>query len=560
MRLAMALPAFLARPIRRDAGRITLSVVLLALEAAGDLLQPTLMAQLINRGVLARDQAALGFWGAWMLAVVALGALCALGRNWLSSTVSQRFGSDLRDSTFTHVMGLRFDQARKWETAAVLTRLTFDVAQVQNLLNGLMRIYLKAPLLGLGALILAFVLDPLLGLLILPIFPVVFALFWWQANKTLPLFHKSQALLDELSSRVRDFLHGIRVIKGFGRQDHELQGFAAVNGELTANTTKTQVVQAFFSPAVTLTVSLAVVLVLALGGMEPSSSRQIGHLMAFIQYLTQILFSLVVVSNLVGTFSRARTSADRIGELLQTPVGSEPVVRPAQARGVSFQNVGFSYGGDAVLADVSFTFGAGQTLGILGATGSGKTTLLHLLMGFLTPTEGAVLVSEGLSFGYVPQRPLLFSGTLKENLLWGDPLASPTRLEEVLDWADALSFVKSFPEGLDTPLGPGGTNLSGGQKQRITLARALLRRPTVLVLDEAFSALDGETETRIEKRLAQALPETAVVLVAQKVASVRSCDAVLVLDNGRVGWGRHGELLTSSVVYRQICRSQGVEA
>jgi ATP-binding cassette subfamily B protein len=208
---------------------------------------------------------------------------------------------------------------------------------------------------------------------------------------------------------------------------------------------------------------------------------------------------------------------------------------------------------------VGFSLGPGETLGLIGATGSGKTTVLHLLMGFLEPSEGRVLLAPGTVFGYVPQRPLLFTGTLRENLLWGDPGAPEARLEEVLEVADALGFVQGFPEGLDTRLGPGGVNLSGGQKQRITLARALVRRPSVLVLDEAFSALDQQTEARVEARLARFLPQTAVVRVAQKIASVRS-GPILVLEDGRVaGWGTHDQLMAASPVYRQICLSQGVD-
>lgn len=555
--------------------KFCLAVAFLTVEAACDLLQPTIMAKIIDVGVKGRRPDYVLYFGGIMLAVTGLGAFGAVSRNIISSNVSQRFGAELRSDVFRKVLSFSFDNIDRFEGASLVTRLTNDVTQVQNLVHGLMRIFVKAPLVCIGSLIMAILLNPSMAVVLFMLVPVVGVLIYISMRIGYPFFMKVQRAMDRINGVMREYLAGVRVVKAFNRFDYEVERFSESNKELGSISKKAMRIMAVFNPAISLSVNLGIVAVLWLGGIRVSRGNiEVGEVIAFINYMTQILFSIVMISHVFNMLIRARASVERIGEVMlqeSTLRDAEKPVKLSAVRGeVEYEHVHFSYAGgsDYILKDIGFKCKPGETLGIIGSTGTGKSSLINLLPRFYDVKSGAVKV-DGIDvrdmnqkelrdiIAVVPQKSILFTGTIMENIRWG---REDCTLEEVYGAArsaQAHEFISAFPEGYDTVLGQGGVNLSGGQKQRISIARALVRKPKILILDDSTSAVDVATEARIREALRKNTEGMTTIIIAQRITSVMSADRIIVLDNGEItGMGTHEELLKSCEVYKDIFRSQ----
>lgn len=555
-----------------------IAVFFVTLEAICDLLQPTLMAKIIDVGIAAKQMNVILQMGGIMLGITAVGALAATVRNVVSSRVSQQLGADLRADLYEKIQTLSFASIDKLDRASLVTRLTNDVTQVQAFVNGMMRISLKAPLLCIGGLVMAISLNTKLAVALAVVVPVVVVLILINMKVGFPLFIKVQTALDQVNSVIREYLAGVRVVKAFNRFDYEVKKFAVVNNELEAKSVSAIQMMAAFGPGISLTLNLGIVLVLWLGGLGVSRGEiQVGHIIAFINYMMQILFSLMIISMVFNMFVRAHASAGRIEEVfLQkndmewNPVGQDISPRSDYGK-VEFEQVYFAYepnAGEPVLKAIDLTCMPGKTVGIIGSTGSGKTSLVHLIPRFYDVLSGTVRVNgqdvreidpQTLRemIAIVPQKTVLFSGTIMGNLRWGKKDATIEELEAAAQLAEAHEFILSFPEGYQTRLGQGGVNLSGGQKQRLAIARALLRKPAILILDDCTSALDTATESKIKNAIRHYAENLTCLMIAQRITSVMDADTIVVLDYGHlVGIGRHQELMQSCSVYQEIYQSQ----
>lgn len=550
------------------------AALFVALEAVCDLLQPTIMASIIDIGVANRDLDYVLQQGGIMLLVTAAGALAATARNIISSTVSQRMGTELRSQVYEKIQTLPFTMVDKFDRAALITRLTNDVTQIQSLVNGMMRISLKAPILCIGGLIMAVSLNPRLSVVLAGVVPVVGLLIAINMKIGYPMFLAVQSALDQMNRTVRETVAGVRVVRAFNRFSYEQTKFATVNTYFRERSETALRRMAVFGPSIALTMNLGVVAVLWLGGRGVKSGEmQVGHIIAFINYMTQILFALVIIALVFNVFVRARVSARRIEEVLNVQadgteeLAADPAPLSFQGR-IDFEQVSFAYDGTLALDNISLTCLPGETVGIIGPTGSGKSTLVQLIPRLYEPAAGTVKL-DGLDIrrlnprllrdriAFVPQKALLFSGTILDNIRWGKEGATSAEIETAARMAQAHDFVMDFPEGYETRIGQGGVNLSGGQKQRLAIARALVRKPAILILDDTTSAVDVATEARIRQALAAYAAGLTCFIIAQRISSIMTADKIAVLDEGKlVGLGQHEELLASCAVYREICQSQ----
>lgn len=566
--------AYLKKYISKYWKKLGICLCFLMLEALCDLSQPALMSRIVDTGIRNRDMAFVLHMGLMMLGVTGLGAVGALVRNFLSSTVSQRFGGDLRADLYRKIQSLSYEVSARFDTASLVTRLTNDVNQLQNFANGMMRIFIKAPILCIGSIIMATLLDPQAALVLVVVVPCVVLIVVLGMRKGYPLFARVQAAVDGLNGSMRTYLGGVRVVKAFHRLDFENERFTRQNDGLCQAQARAMRTMAMFGPSVMMVVNLGIVAVLYLGGLRINAgSLEVGKVIAFINYMTQISFSLMAIFMVFTMFVRARASAERIGDVMNAedtmpePERFQPLKKEAQVR---FSQVSFSYhvGGEPVLHDLSFSCKAGQTVGIIGSTGAGKSSLVNLIPRFYDPAAGTVEVfgtdvrqadSAELRrrIAVVPQKTTLFSGTILENLQWGDAHADRGKIEAASACAQAHDFITACPEGYETRLGQGGVNLSGGQKQRLAIARALVRRPDILILDDCTSAVDAVTEQKIRAGLRAYSQSLLCILIAQRITSVKDADMILVLDNGRiVGSGTHAALLQNCAAYRDIYASQ----
>lgn len=606
--MGMMILKFLKKYIEKYWKPFCLAVACLTVEAACDLLQPTIMSKIVDIGVKNKDLDFVLKMSMVMLGVTAIGALGAVSRNILASIVSQRFGTELRSDLFSKVQSLSFENIDKYDGASLVTRLTNDITLVQNFVNGLMRIFVKAPLLCIGSLIMAVRLNAYMSIIFIIVIPIIVLLISMNMKIGYPFFRKIQKALDNVNSVMREYLSGVRVVKAFNRFSYETQRFRKTNEELSDISTKGMRVMAAFSPGITLTVNLGIVATLWIGGIRVDrGGMQVGEIIAFTNYMTQILFSLMMISHVFNMFVRAKASAERIDEvfseesslmlneavvsksfqnkvLRESPLFSkeqvnikEDMKEVSQAVGrIDFQNVSFSYAGtsgEPVLKNISFSCLPGETLGIIGSTGSGKTTLINLINGFYNISSGTIKVNNmdiktmdiktlREKIALVPQKIILFSGTILDNIRWGKEKATFEEVVEAAQVAQAHEFISIQPKEYNTVLGQGGVNLSGGQKQRVSIARALIKKPEILILDDCTSAVDVTTEEKIREALKEYSSNLTTIIIAQRITSVMSADRILVLENGEVaGLGKHEELMKTSEVYKDIFRSQiGKEA
>lgn len=543
-------------------------------EVALDLMQPRLIQNIVDHGIARGDLPQIIHLGIWMVGLGSLGIIAGMTCTYFAVLAAQGFGSDLRHALFQKVQSLSFGNLDKLESGALITRLTNDVTQVQEAVLLLLRIMVRVPLLLIGSLIMAILTSSFLALLFLPLIPVVLTVLLVIVNKTYPMFGEVQHRLDNLNTVLQENLSGVRVVKAFARSHYERERFDTANDHLIAQNIGAARFSAVPMPVIMLALNAGIVAVLWLGGQRVSvGTLQVGQIIAFINYLMQTLMSLMMVSMLLVRISRAQASAERIGEVMESqPLVENPVnpQRPATIRGqVAFENVSFSYNGtDPVLKNISFVASPGKTVAILGATGAGKSSLVQLVPRFYDVTAGRVTldgvdvraIDEDTLRGTVAmalQESILFSGTIRDNIRYGRPDASEEEVKTAARAAQADEFITRFPDGYDTLVGQRGVNLSGGQKQRIAIARALLLHSPVLILDDSTSAVDVQTESRIQAALFKEHRGQTRLIVAQRISTVRNADQILVLDEGElVAQGTHDELLVSSRVYREIYESQ----
>jgi len=547
------------------------SMLFLIVEAAADLLQPTFMAHIVDDGVKGADVGTILRYGSIMLSIAIIGALGAVVRNQFASVTSQTISKELRSDMYRKVQSLSLENIDHLQPASIITRITNDVTQVQDFINGIMRIMIKAPITCIGAIVLIIVQTPK-QLPMIAVILVIASLFI-AANMKLgyPRFGVLQKKLDQLNNVSREFLSSIRVVKAFNAEHQEEEKFETASSNLADAGVSAMRVVAVFSPLINLTVNFGIVVLLWVSQNQESS--QIGRLMASVNYMTQILFALGMVATILNVAVRAMASSSRISEILnETPaqnVAENPLESEISGQ-VDFEDVSFTYAGAGreSLTHVTFSSKPGETIGIIGPTGSGKTTLVNLVPRFYDATEGRVLVDgqdvtqfdeKALrnSVSIVPQKALLFSGTIRENLRWGREQASEEEVMQAAAIACADSFITASENGYDTQLGQGGVNLSGGQKQRLALARALVRNPRILILDDCTSALDAETEAAVLNGLKQCIKSMTVLLISQRISTVMRADKILCLENGTVqGFGTHAELIDACLTYQAIYASQ----
>ena len=546
----------------------------LLLEVSGDLLQPTIVSRIIDNGVMEGDLDTVLRLGALMLGVTVLGAACAVTRCVISSRVSQQFGADLRLDLFTRINKFSFAALGGKETAGIITRMTNDTSQLVNFTNSLMRIFVRAPALLVGAIIITTILNPRFAIILVFVVPVIAILMFVSLKVTFPLFTKLQGTMDRNNSVIREYLSGVRVVKAYNTFDQELARFDGTNTELVAISVKAQRTVGIFFPIISFTVNMGLVVTLWLArGWIEAGTMQVGQVVAFLNYMMQISMSLRMIFNVYQLFIRAKASAGRVGEILQEPdmsteLGNVYPVPEGFDNGIAFDNVTFAYPGGGekpVLSNVSFAVPPGETLGIVGSTGSGKTSLVQLIPAFYAPTQGQVTIGGKLTtqgdadilrsaIAYVAQQNTIFYGTIADNIRMGKLDATQAELEEAAKAAGAYDFIAAYPDGFETIVGQKGSNISGGQKQRIGIARALIRKAPILILDDCVSAVDVETEAKIMHAINNLEPAPTCVMITQRISSVMNLRHILVLDDGEVaGFGDHEHLLEHCKIYREMC-------
>lgn len=578
----------IGRLIYRHMGMFLTAVVFLTVEAVADLLQPMLMSHIVDDGVKRLDTAAVCFYGLVMLGVAAAGAVGAVMRNIYASRTSQLIGMELRSGLYRKVQSLSFENIDRLSPASLITRITNDVTQIQNFINGCMRILVKAPITCMGAVILIVLETPSQVPVMAAILAAAALLIAGNMAMGYPRFERMQKKLDRLNQVSREFLTSIRVVKAFGAEQEEADKFEAAADELAGAGISAMRVMAVFSPLINLSVNLGIVFLLWAAQMNPGPG--IGKLMASVNYMTQIVFALGMVSNILNMSVRAQASAERVGQVLrevpaQAMDGSRAQEVPAQDVSweqvqaaspyhgedtIEFCDVSFTYAGSAIpsISHISFQTEPGMVLGIIGTTGSGKTTLVSLIPGFYDVSEGRILIGgENVNsmnpralrsrIAVVPQKALLFTGTIEYNLRWGKENASAGELDHALWLSCADEFTGRLEHGIKTVLGQGGVNLSGGQKQRLALARAIIKDPSILILDDCTSALDAITEAAVLRRLREEGAGRTVYLISQRISTVMGADRILCMKDGcAVGFGAHGQLMEDCREYREIYESQ----
>lgn len=545
-------------------------------EVAADLLQPDMMADIVDNGVLGGNVELILRVGVKMILTVMLGGLCGVLCGVFANLAAQSFGNDLRKDVFSRIMHLSFQQTDKITTGSLVTRLTNDVTQVQQMVMMLIRGLVRNSVMFLGGIVMLYRQSPSFSVIAACGLPFVVAAAVFFLKKTSPLFSRVQKKLDSINHIMQESVAGARVVKAYVKEEYELERFDEANDDLCRENLRVQTLLAFMGPCMNIVLNLCVVAVLLVGGYTARAGGSItpGNTMAAITYLSQILHGVTFMANIFQTFSRAKASADRINEVLRSPevlLSGEFAEQTAEKGTVEFRNVSFAYpgsDGQNVLENISFRIGSGQTFAIIGATGSGKTTLAHLIPRFYDVSGGEILV-DGVNvkeydlnalrdkIAIVMQKAEMYSRSIAENIRWSKEEATPFEIKKAAEIAQADDFICAKGDGYYTPVTEGGHSLSGGQKQRISIARAVLKDHEILIFDDATSALDLKTEANLYAALRQECPHVTKILIAQRIASIRDADQILVLDNGGISaMGTHAELLEKSDIYRDIYYSQ----
>ena len=554
-----------------------LAPLLMLTEVFGEILLPKFMSLIINNGVADRDTGYIIRMGIIMVLTAIVMAAGGIGGAYFSAKASICFTSDLRDALFAKVQNFSFKNIDQYSTGSLVTRLTNDVQQVQNVTMMGLRLLFRAPGMLIGALIMAFLMNAKLALVILIVIPFLSIAIVTIMVKAFPRFTLMQKKIDKLNSGIQEALTNVRVIKSFVREDYEEEKFQTMNQDLKDSSLNAMKIVIATMPIMMFAMNVTTLAVVWYGGnIIIAGNMQVGDLTAFTTYIVQILMSLMMLSMVLLQSSRAIASVKRISEVLDTEIdltdenASRKDLKVTEGK-VEFKDVAFSYsneGGEKILEHINFTAEPGKVLGIIGTTGSGKTSLVQLIPRLYDVTEGQVLV-DGVDVreyslknlrdgvGMVLQKNVLFSGTIDENLRWGNEEAREEEVRSAAGAAQADGFVTSFTKGYDSDLGQGGSNVSGGQKQRLCIARALLKKPKILILDDSTSAVDTATEAKIRESFSTTLKDTTKIIIAQRIGSVESADKIIVLDDGKIiGMGTHEELIKNCEAYQEIYYSQ----
>ncbi|HBK69676.1 MAG TPA: multidrug ABC transporter ATP-binding protein [Firmicutes bacterium] len=545
-------------------------------EVSGDLAQPAIMAKIVDQGVAQGNLTLVLKYGLLMVGIASIGLIGGWGCTIASSIASMNFGADLRTETFKKIQEFSFANLDQFKTESLITRLTNDVLQIQHMVLMSLRMMVRAPFLCIGSLIMVFAINIKMALILAVAMPLLFTVVFLIIRKGFPLFNLVQEKLDKVNGVMRENLSGARVIKAFVRADFEKKRFAQANNEQIAINMKASRLMILMQPLMMTIMNLSIVAVLWFGGRQVAQgSLMVGEIIALLNYFSRILFSLMMITFMLMGASRAKVSADRINEVLETKVEitdpPDASTAPINEGKVVFEDVTFQYqgaGGQPVLKKVCLTASPGQVVAILGATGSGKSTLVNLIPRLYEPTAGRILI-DGRDLKTIQLRTLrtavrialqesiLFSGSIKDNIRWGKADASDAEVVAAAQAAHAHDFIMSLPDGYETQLGRRGVNLSGGQKQRLAIARAIIKKPSILILDDSTSAVDLKTEYLIQQSLKKLMKETTCFIIAQRISAVLEADQIILLEEGKiVGSGDHEELLRVNSIYQDIYRSQ----
>lgn len=569
-----------ARFLKQFKKEVLIGPVFKLTEAVFELIVPLVMAQIIDVGIANGDRGYVLRMGGVMVLLGLVGLGCALICQYCAARASQGFGTVLRSEMFRHINTLSHGEIDQIGTPSLITRITNDVNQLQLAVAMLIRLVVRAPFLVIGATVMALLLDWKLACIFFVAAPLMALVLYLVMSRSIPFYRIIQKKLDRISLITRENLSGVRVIRAFSRQEKEKERFAQASEDQMSTSIAVGRISALLNPLTSAIINLAIAAVIWFGGFRVDAGGMTqGEVIAFVNYLNQILLAMIVVANLVVIFTKAAASATRVDEVLELhPSIVNRVSRPAQevegSPEIAFDAVSFAYpdAGAYSLSDISFTVARGQTLGIIGGTGCGKSTLVNLIPRFYEVSQGSLKV-DGVDVrdypmeqlrgkvGIVPQRAVLFSGTLRQNMQWRKQDATDEEIWQALETAQAASFVRKMPDGLDSVILQGGKNLSGGQKQRLTIARALVGEPEILILDDSASALDFATDAALRQAIAKFSAERGnrmtTIIVSQRANTVRYADQIVVLDDGKAaGIGTHEQLLESCQIYREIYWSQ----
>lgn len=556
---------------------LLISPLFVLINVFSESIQPLFMARIIDEGVMERDFSAITSIGLYMLLVSVAGLAASIANIYTSSRTSIGFGTDLRNSLFRKIQELSFSDIDKFNSASLITRLTNDITKIQHIILISMRIFLRAPLMIIMAVFFVVKINRELSLVLIAAIPVLSISIYLILRKGFPLFVKVQQLVDRLNGIVRENLINIRVVKSFVREDFEEEKFTRSSEDLQDMVVRASniVVSAF--PIMQLIMNLSVIAILWFGGVKViHGDLKVGELISFVNYLAQILISLMMLSMIMMAFARASASSKRILEVLDTQPSLANTDKGLNENhmieqgNITFRHVDFRHrdGDEDILKDVNFHIRSGETIAIVGATGSAKSSMVQLIPRLYDVSNGEVLINNinvkdyhldelHNKIGMVLQKNELFTGSIIDNIRWGKPDASREEIEDAAKIAQAHDFIMSFTDGYDTLLGRGGVNVSGGQKQRICIARALIRKPKILILDDSTSAVDSDTEQKIRAGLASVLKDTTVLIITQRLNTMQSADRVIVLEDGRVeAMGTPSELIEKSKIYQEIYNSQ----
>ena len=546
------------------------------LEACFELFVPLVVASIVDIGIAGENKSYILSRAGIMVALGIIGLLCSVTAQYFAAKAAVSFSTKLRHVLFSHIESLSFTELDTMGTSTLITRMTNDINQVQNGVNLVLRLFLRSPFIVFGAMIMAFTVNVKAALVFVVTIPLLSVVVFGVMLLSMPMFKKVQAALDRVLGKTRENLTGVRVIRAFHRETQETEEFMDMNAQLNVLQRFVGKFSALMNPLTLIIINMAIVVILYVGGHQVDDGILTqGQVIALVNYMSQILVELVKLANLIISVTKAVACGNRIQQILEV----EPSQKDGQLEDgaqhtdddyIVFDHVSMCYSGskEPSLEDITLHVKKGQTIGVIGGTGSGKTTLVHLLPRFYDISEGKLSIN-GISvndyqiealrarIGIVMQKAVLFSGTIRENLLWGNPGATDEELYEALKTAQALNVVEAKPLGLDEPVEQGGRNFSGGQRQRLTIARALVRKPDILILDDSASALDYATDAALRQAIREMNTDTTVFIVSQRTASIHSADQIVVLDDGRaVGIGTHDELLESCEVYREIYDSQ----
>jgi len=544
------------------------------LEAIFELIVPMVMARIIDNGIGSSDSGYIYRMSGLIVLLGVCGLCFALTCQYLAARCAYGFGTELREALYKHINSLSYSSIDRIGTSSLVNRLTNDTNTVQNGVNMFIRLAVRAPFLVIGAAVMAMTIDLKLSLIFFVVAPLISVIIFFIMRRTIPMYKKTQKCLDKAAMLTGENLEGARVIRAFSRQQEEIDEFREAVDDISDESIAVGKISAILNPAAFMIMNLGIVAVIRFGGVRiDTGDLTQGELTAFTNYMTQILLALVVLANLIVTFTKAFASANRVSEVFALEpetYGSNDEISHDSREILEFRDVSFAYenAAESSVKNISFSLGRGDMLGIIGGTGCGKTTLANLIPCYYKATEGEVLVGgENVrncdldqlrrNIGTVPQRAVLFSGTIRENMKWRDPAATDEQIIAALKTAQAWDFVSRMPDKLDTRISQGGKNLSGGQKQRISIARALIGKPDILILDDSTSALDYATDLALRKALREDMAGTSVIMISQRTTSLRDADLIIVMDDGEaVGMGRHDELVENCQVYSEIYRSQ----